>query len=489
MSLPNSPADPYPEAFGWPWHGLIRRPASAAAVAAEIVLPSSATRAMQSGGGIGYSDFTWSHPFVVPGLPEPDIPTETDQSYLTRGIRRGSNAAWWWDRTGPVPCVRNGQPWRVLDLYLGAYGNLRRLYVSALMESPSGERITIEHISPSENSFNLPAEYPTYNIQRLMLMAGGSGDRWLYVAIHSRFPGDWERCGIFEVLLEPENGIIRVEHHATYPDMYQVLSVVPTSDSSPTWVIYYYNSGPPVVLPYGTPPSDPNFIDSTTYSVGSMHYSIAERWIFWAWYRADAVTVDLCTIDVTLDVTREFGTTSLGRFFENVYETRTLTLNGEDMLELRGEAEEDFSTATSFSQTTKYLAQSDVLFESSRGEYPGGHGPVVHLAPYAPTGDRSVDYAGPSAIALGPSALSMRVTVSNLSNAVLAMQYLATVGGVRRHFQSAAVSPSGLDPGSHVIANIAAITEDQGRCWNSGAWNPVTGEVRRADLNYRYNWV
>lgn len=490
MSLPNSPADPYPESFGWPWHGLVRRPArnqiTDPPMGCEIVLPSGATRPMPSGNLVGGGVFTHSHPFVVPGLPAPDIPTEADQAYLSRGIRR-SDGQWFWDHIGPPALVCSGAPWRVDDVLVFT-SDVKRLEVAVYVESVDGEAVTLRYSSPSENSFDLPSGVIPYDISFTQMMAGGAGDRWLYL-VEMNLGAGRERVCIFEVIADMDSRDVNVVYHAKYSDLYTVVSVTPTSESSPTWVIYYYAGQDPVVKQYGDPPDNPNWYTSVTYSVGSYSYSTEAQWTIWAWYKQDAVTVELVRLNVRLEFEKSFGGGLGVRFFENTNSRTMFSLQGHELFTHVWEVESNFGALGGVADgSERFYAQGAQLYS---GDLPdtGPRQPIVHLEQYIPDPTpRWIDYAGEFPPTAGPSGISMTIYVQKLSNALLAMGYRAETPATR-FFQSGAISPSGAHPGDHVIADSGALTPDQRACWTSGAWNPITGEVRRADTNYRYNWV
>ncbi|MDG9928390.1 MULTISPECIES: hypothetical protein [unclassified Pseudomonas] len=359
------------------------------------------------------------------------------------------------------------------------------LTVYAEVESVSGERVVLQYTS-GFNPANVPSDWGYTDTRITLMMRGGSGDRALYL-LELKRTGGYERVCIFEVILEPENNNISVIYHATYPGMYQLLSAIPTSESSPTYVIYWYSFGEPVVMPYGTPPSSSGWTDSMTYSVGSYSYSTDEEWAFWAWYKGDATTVELVKLRVRYEFDRSFGSGLNVNSHDYTLETRTFSIQGHEVLTYVNDTETIFTRGWQ-EPSSKVSMNGSQIYSNSPGRNLNGRDPVVHLQRYTPTGARFIDYAGEGPVGSGPPIIAMSLNVSYLSNALVAMSYRAQLPEQRR-FQSGAVSPSGLHGGDHVIPNASAHTLDQLRCWSSGAWNPVTGEVRRADVNYRYNWV
>lgn len=493
MSLPNSPADPYPEAFGWPWHGLIRRSASATSVPAEIVLQSGGSRPMASGAGDSSAassvEFCWSHPFVVPGLPVPDIPAEDDQQWWARGIRRGLDGSWWWDRAGAFPaCVRSGEPWQIVDRYFGAPSGGFYVYVRA--RSADGLNVDLEYESPS-NAFGLPAELEGGSIRLELMMHGGAGDRMLMLASHSRWVGDYRRCGVVELVLEPENGTISATYHARYVDMYRVVSTT-SAEALPSWTRYSFQDGDSVVLPYGSPPPD-GFISAVSFSVGAQSYSAEEEWVFWGWYKSDAVTVELVKLQKRHEISVDVATSWTGGVNGHSYETNRFRflINGNEVFGYENTSRADFAGGYNTVTGSLTVAGSSLPVGPTQSS-PGPWVPPLEPAPVS--GDRllnrDMDYM--TAVAINPVGTETslaRLSVRFLSNAAITMSFSAIVLSQRRLIQGAVASPSGLTSGSREIADADAIGTHRVNSWNSAAWNPVTGEVRRGDTDYMYNWV
>lgn len=78
MAFNNSPLDPVPEVFGWPWHGLITKTPAAGSLA----LPSDRTMACEYCGN-------WTYLWDI-GMPAPVVAsTDPDEQWLSKAIIRG----------------------------------------------------------------------------------------------------------------------------------------------------------------------------------------------------------------------------------------------------------------------------------------------------------------------------------------------------------------------------------------------------------------
>lgn len=492
MSLPNSPADPYPEAFGWPWHGLIRRSSKVSPTDpsddCEIVM-AAGIRPMPSGNLIGAPQFTWTHPFVVPGLPEPDMPSDDGMTWLSRGIRRESGQ-WYWGREGLVPCVRGMIPWSITDFWYANDGAGGQRAAARVRDINGDERyIYSEYLGA--DPFGAPSELDPSAVRTRLMMHGGSGDRRLLLCSYNhRITDALVRVGIIEVVVEPELERLSVVIHADYADMHSVISST-TSPGAPSYTIYYFAVGAPVVQGYGDPPP-PGAVSSESYSVGSQSYSREEQYLFWAWYADDGTTVELVRLNHAYSASRSFsyGVSRLG--FEDTTDVHTFSIQGSEVLSYTLNIRSDFNNNLPYTQSPSgsLVIQGDELplgMTTSTGNY---RPPALRPGPASalPFVDDYID--GPVGVALpGPATSNLLLQVAFLSNALITMGYSANVLGEGRRCQGSARSPSGPDAGTYLLTNTGSLTQDELLCWNSGAWNPVTGAVRRANIDYRYNWV
>ena len=475
MTYPNSPAEPYPEAFGWPWHGLISlewqkfdEP--------FVTLPSGAQMPITRFGSCD------THLFDA-GMPPSTLTAEEDQAWWNKAILRGSEGLTAWGGGAFVPTVAGGQPylldyWPVatdlstITIYCSEWnGTTWQPYPEVTVEYPANHAMAVIWAG-SGIGWQISVGG--------MVMRGGAGERALYPISITYVGGGLKTfypAGYVEVIVDPVSKTSSGVFHGAGAASMRLIT--DTFSPKPDGFVEYRSNGDgdPIILPSGQP--KPNFYTQfRTWHVGAASAITEIERVACAWYKQNGA------VEVIYAGLRIEDQSSGSMNASSYISTQTLKLGGRSVATLVTQSSKAYLSSPPRASYGFTITLNGTLYDSF-SEVSGNYTSMI--APAGQTGLTVVGDIKLSTVADGR--LIVATTGRMLSNtlATSLLDFYDYSDESKELHQLDALSPSGWDNGTHII--IGALTEAENWAWLTGSWNPVTGQVARASKLYRYSWV
>ncbi|MFZ3182917.1 MAG: hypothetical protein WA173_02070 [Pseudomonas sp.] len=502
MSLPNGPADPYPEAFGWPWHGRICKPYGQTAY---VQLPSGATHPIKN---FASPD---THLFDA-GMPAPTMPVVADQAWWNRGIRRGLDGLDVWSGLSYISgkpsgifqgCVIAGVPYpHRLELSAEYAGGGYAGIIARVWRTLDGLTAVYASVSLAPAGFGLDATElkPGSGFQCELIVWGAQGDRALYKIMGEVIGRNapLSLCAIVEARYDPVALTCALSVVADYAQC-KGLKTLDQGSAEPTnYIRWPLRPTGYADLPASAPaPADHVESDGHTgFTLGTYEAQEELTAVVHAWYLPGDV-VEL--VWLTLNGRLEWRFPSFGSYGTTT--AYTLTLSGVHMYEVieTGDAEpvDDWTISVISSLTLNGESLSGFTFEGPRNSGTG----LMTGAQHVGLAEVGRVYYFDAFYATGASAW---VSLATMSNHCLGMSARAIVGpstddafgnpipaaGSSGWLEYGPVKyPAGSDPSRQRRANYHLMSEAARYGFGSASWNPVTGQLARGGNGVIYSWV
>ncbi|MFI8383363.1 hypothetical protein [Pseudomonas sp. NPDC079086] len=494
-----------PLAFGWPWHGLIRK---SEAGTTELILNSGGVKALDEDAFGGPETYLFDA-----DMPLPDIPSPPEHDYWNVGIRRGYEGSMIWGGVGVFKgCVIGGKPYpeeiEVFGSSTEALTVIVRRRVEGVWLTVDQKTITLTGLGV-DTSRLWPEGTPSFwGFQYGKIDCSKLGDKWLYaLKVVDNRDGYPKQIAIVELAYNPITETVSVHVVADFEQCF-VGSLVNEQDSiEPQQWRRYSVGGMPVDVREGDPP--PSGVpehDYIGYTLGDYTASYEIERVIHAWYSADG-SVRLIKLAKRSTTRRNLITME----YKELSERREWWLDGIKAHDFLFEQSVEYipvgdATGSWYSRTITTELINGTASEPVTVDLPDGLvreyllGPLVAISRTAyPIPQLVMDDDRRHTFIYRRS-----VTVLRLCNKMLALLSTSVFGdalygaldggpsflypGTRVVLEQAqAIHPDGVDEARHSREYSNGVAIPFG--WFSGSHNPVTGETIRAVPGFIHTWV
>jgi hypothetical protein len=484
MGFPNSPVDPEIVQWGWPWHGRIESAVFGAATG-TLRLPSGATM------NIGRPTDHWTYLWDI-GMPAPDSDSENpDEQWWNRSILRSAasssdaTVAYWYGGVGAGGNVQR------YPMYVPGRGVLMRRFEVQFNSNVTQATITLSvpgfadvsrTYTPAQLGLDVSDATPT-SVQRTAMDCSPDGCATLMLLTPFRTafePVELFGRAIIELrarVLESGQLDFELTVISRYSDKtFSYENGFATQADEQALYMYRFVSDTGDIHDGPTRPSTGNWQPIASWPVGSNYRQHIDETPCWAWYDANGAVEVLRYRHTALEECNYSGTYSSRSGFQRQTSIRQLLAGSRSasLVEITNANLSGNQSTTTESDT--YTVDGELISSTS------------YVAP-ADINTFSPGYLPPSAVTPQIDAeLSRGYLV--VSNKLLApcIRQLSRDGGVTQEdWAGNALHPGGADVGRHIRLSTWPVA-DRNR-WQTGSFNPITGQVVRHLRDLYCTWV
>lgn len=471
MTYPNSPMDPKPEVWGWPWHGLIE---GSGTFSGTLKIDDERSLTCR------YLDYNNTSLWDI-GLSDPEIETDDPHELwlgkaIIRSALQGDNvyAAAYGQRSypGTYPFYVEGHGTLQRDFDVAPDRITKRVRLAGYVLAP--ETINLEPVYIPFSSLAPPEVLSAYADMSVEVLDNSPDGRRSLYAGYFFTTGAWASISpvIFEIELlgDPESGFA-LELHVVAPHEVAWSSArYPLSgDQGDFLMARWFDGSETKITRRSEVPAGITPIASWPVGVETAH-GLLECPV-WAWYATGGVEVIRYQLEVQLVRTFSGDEISRSEAGEETHTTR-LIRGGDTVSLVSARIFERHSVGGSeVSAFTDHYANGEYLFREPQGpsDIPPGE----------------IFPEQPPSMPLFSANSRLPTDVASLSNKILcpARGSLRIAPGSFAAWYGDAITPAGVDSGVHKM------THPTNAAFRRGCFNPITGQVVRNNPDKYQVWV